>query len=323
MFPAKEKDLMTASPRCTSHCIAFSFLPLAFGFVLIVASTFSSSACAQDLLAYSFETIQGPGPDGFERNPTAGGTYTQDTIGATHGNFSLKADLIANGDTFVGVYTQLLNPTPHGAIIGDPPGIDHVLFDATVVDQFAGNFADVGVTVFGCDQIGNCGLQRQFISQVSVDRPPGTYTDLRIDLTDSHGAGESFNDAFGESGSGSPLIPTHFQLLINKAFGAPLTIYIDNVRVGMTPPAVEGDYNGNGKVDAADYVLWRDGGPLANEVADPGTVSPADYTEWRARFGNPPAGNSLGSSSVPEPSCGMMLLCAAACRLAVRSRRWT
>jgi hypothetical protein len=49
---------------------------------------------------------------------------------------------------------------------------------------------------------------------------------------------------------------------------------------------VPGDYNSNGRVDAADYVLWRDGGPLQNEVADPGTVSAADYTEWRARFGN-------------------------------------
>ena len=59
------------------------------------------------------------------------------------------------------------------------------------------------------------------------------------------------------------------------------------------PPApVAGDYNGNGKVDAADYVLWRNGGPLANEVDTPGTVNAADYTEWRARFGNPPGSGS-------------------------------
>ena len=45
---------------------------------------------------------------------------------------------------------------------------------------------------------------------------------------------------------------------------------------------VPGDYNGNGVVDAADYVLWRKGGPLQNEVHDPGTVSAEDYTEWRA-----------------------------------------
>ena len=48
-----------------------------------------------------------------------------------------------------------------------------------------------------------------------------------------------------------------------------------------------GDYNGNGSVDAGDYVLWRKGGPLQNEVDNPGTVNAADYTAWRARYGNP------------------------------------
>ena len=34
-----------------------------------------------------------------------------------------------------------------------------------------------------------------------------------------------------------------------------------------------GDYNNNGTVDAADYVLWRNGGPLQNESDMPGTVN--------------------------------------------------
>src|SRR5262245_19107628 len=100
----------------------------------------------------------------------------------------------------------------------------------------------------------------------------------------------------------------------------------------MIPPnPVAGDYNGNGSVDAADYALWRKGGSLANEVADPGTNSPADYTEWRARFGNvgtPVAqptdyyirsieitsagsGSSMQNGSIPEPS-GLVLFAAAA-----------
>ncbi len=71
------------------------------------------------------------------------------------------------------------------------------------------------------------------------------------------------------------------------------------------PPAgVPGDYNGNGSVDAADYVLWRDGGPLQNEVVTSGTVTPEDYDEWRARFGNPPgAGSGSAIAAVPEPAC--------------------
>jgi hypothetical protein len=70
------------------------------------------------------------------------------------------------------------------------------------------------------------------------------------------------------------------------------------------PPAVAGDYNGNGVVDMADYVLWRNGGPLQNEVSSTGTVDAADYDAWRTRFGNTSgAGSSLASgTAVPEPT---------------------
>jgi hypothetical protein len=77
------------------------------------------------------------------------------------------------------------------------------------------------------------------------------------------------------------------------------------------PAAVQGDYNGNGVVDAADYVLWRKGADLQNEVADPDVISPEDYTEWRARFGNV-SGSALGSgAAVPEPATATLLFCAA------------
>jgi hypothetical protein len=46
-----------------------------------------------------------------------------------------------------------------------------------------------------------------------------------------------------------------------------------------------GDYNKSSVVDAADYVLWRNGGPLENEVVTTGTVDAGDYTAWRARYG--------------------------------------
>jgi hypothetical protein len=75
------------------------------------------------------------------------------------------------------------------------------------------------------------------------------------------------------------------------------------------PAGVPGDYNNNGKVDAADYVLWRNGGPLQNEVDAPGTVNAADYTEWRARFGNPPgSGSGQLGGAVPEPAAFLLAL---------------
>jgi hypothetical protein len=85
-----------------------------------------------------------------------------------------------------------------------------------------------------------------------------------------------------------------------------------------------GDYNNNGEVDTADYVLWRNGGPLMNEVDNPGVVNAADYTEWRARFGNPTPGSSAGSHvAVPEPASSAFVLIALsmACTAAARCQR--
>jgi len=82
-----------------------------------------------------------------------------------------------------------------------------------------------------------------------------------------------------------------------------------------TPTSALGDYNGNGSVDAADYVLWRNGGPLQNEVNTSGTVDASDYTAWRARFGNNTAGSGSGSledRAVPEPSTSLLALLAIA-----------
>jgi hypothetical protein len=79
------------------------------------------------------------------------------------------------------------------------------------------------------------------------------------------------------------------------------------------PPVggLTGDYNNNGRVDAADYVLWRNNGPLQNEGATPGEVTPEDYNVWRANFGNTASaasGGSLAGSTVPEPTTMMFLV---------------
>jgi hypothetical protein len=68
------------------------------------------------------------------------------------------------------------------------------------------------------------------------------------------------------------------------------------------PAGVQGDYNNNGTVDAADYVLWRNGGPLQNEGVTPNMVTAEDYTFWRSRFGAI-SGVGIGqSAAVPEPA---------------------
>jgi hypothetical protein len=62
-----------------------------------------------------------------------------------------------------------------------------------------------------------------------------------------------------------------------------------------------GDYNSDGKVDAADYVVWR----------KTGINGPQGYTDWRANFGlTSGAGSGLGGSApVPEPAVVALILC--------------
>jgi hypothetical protein len=88
---------------------------------------------------------------------------------------------------------------------------------------------------------------------------------------------------------------------------------------GEAVGGVPADYNNNGVVDGADYVLWRNGGSLHNEVDKTGTIDAADYTEWRARFGNT-AGAGLSQGAVPEPGWPVIIVAAAGLLVPVRSR---
>ena len=70
--------------------------------------------------------------------------------------------------------------------------------------------------------------------------------------------------------------------------------------IAPPPPAgIDGDYNDNDIVDAADYVVWRDrlnqSVTIPND-ATPGTVTAADYTVWRSNFGRMPASGSARGS---------------------------
>ena len=81
-----------------------------------------------------------------------------------------------------------------------------------------------------------------------------------------------------------------------------------------TVPVLEGDYNGNGVIDAADYTAWRDavaaGASTLLNDATPGTVDENDFAYWRAHFGET-LGSGAGANgvfAVPEPTCVAMFL---------------
>jgi hypothetical protein len=103
----------------------------------------------------------------------------------------------------------------------------------------------------------------------------------------------------------------------------------DAVFVITTPPITTiggqellGDFNDDGAVDAADYVVWRknDGGTTALPNDDDlGTPIRAEhYTLWRAHFGEMPTTGIGSGGAIPEPgtfvltAAGLLLL--GACR---------
>jgi hypothetical protein len=71
---------------------------------------------------------------------------------------------------------------------------------------------------------------------------------------------------------------------------------IDNIKVEEIEVGLTGDHNGDGKVDAADYVLWR---------SDPASYGgdPQGYNDWVANFGamSGSGGGSSAIGAVPEP----------------------
>ncbi len=87
-------------------------------------------------------------------------------------------------------------------------------------------------------------------------------------------------------------------------------------------PQVDGDFTGDGIVDARDYVLWREttgqtGSYLQADANHDQVVNGDDYAIWRSHFGQVAGGAGAGagdSQSVPEPSfLAVFLLAAAAC----------
>jgi hypothetical protein len=263
---------------------------------------FAGDAGAQVTQVYSFE----PDLEGFALNG-GGVTVSLETsgTGVTHGANSMKLEY-TDFSSFAGAVTPNIHPA-----FNDPLGVDFVRFDFTNTNRFVPEnpqpgvtptYANTSITFFG-DLPGNPVQPAQiqfFLTEEALgDLEPGTH-EVEIDLSNEGGplgTGGGLNtdtgiikgyDAWVDDG----FVPAEFQIYINK----------------------------NGKF-AADYVLWRKGGALMNEVADPGTISQDDYIEWRARFGNT-AGSGAGAvAPVPEPAGLFVLMIGmAGCWVAKRTR---
>jgi hypothetical protein len=156
-----------------------------------------------------------------------------------------------------------------------------------------------------------------WLQKTSGNRQFGNSTSIRFRLegngidvqkTQGKGVGLGFDSnslIFATGGSSATLS-------IRAGSNDRLIAVVDNVSLKLID-AIPGDFNDNGVVDAADYVLWRNqidfppkncmGGPCFWE-ADGNLdrkVDSADFDIWRSTFGKAAVAVSLGQL-VPEPA---------------------
>jgi hypothetical protein len=130
----------------------------------------------------------------------------------------------------------------------------------------------------------------------------------------------------GTAGMGFDPATRTMYVVNGGGFGKPAELYSINLTSGVltligsgtgpiTPSGLaivplQGDFNGDVKVDGADYVTWRKSGGTQQE-----------YERWRANFGRTAASGSSFNSAVPEPSTYLLLGMAAISLLGYRKSR--
>jgi T5SS/PEP-CTERM-associated repeat protein len=134
-------------------------------------------------------------------------------------------------------------------------------------------------------------------------------------------AGDSFDLLTATGGITGHFASAQLPNLLGGLHGPYWTILYTNTDVILKlVNSPTGDYNHNGVVDAADYVVWRatlGKSVIPGQGADgnsSGIIDNGDYTVWRSHFGQTAgAGAETGANSaVPEPTMLVLLMFAAA-----------
>jgi hypothetical protein len=189
--------------------------------------------------------------------------------------------------------------------------------------QWAGSYSAAGVTSIGmaANNLGATDLRLRLALGTSSDPdtggtwysslnpinlPAGSgWTNIQFpiganDLTRVQGTG-AYSTVMG---SVAALRLLHAPTASNRGPNIVATLGVDNIRA-VGPSQLFGDYNDDGVVNAADYVVWRN--KLNQNITIPndmtsGSVAPGDYGVWRTHFGERRAGLGQQLAAVPEPA---------------------
>ena len=151
--------------------------------------------------------------------------------------------------------------------------------------------------------IGTASEDSDFLSVTGMASLAGS---LEVVLKDGHqpAVGSRFLVATADTivDTGIGLIGPYAKFFKKQIY--PNAIVLETIGVGLA-----GDYNRDGNVDAADYVIWRDTlGSTVDLRADGdgnGRISRADYVVWKDRFGDSTAAGA--STPIPESASWVLV----------------
>ncbi|HVT26433.1 MAG TPA: matrixin family metalloprotease, partial [Lacipirellulaceae bacterium] len=152
----------------------------------------------------------------------------------------------------------------------------------------------------------------QFVGDTAITNHGGTAVPLSADL--GHWANGTTSVIYGTSTPQETLMDPSLTNGTRKRLTELDAAALEDIGWSLAPAPVNfGDYNDNGFVDTADYILW--GKYLGQSVSLPnrgaaGTISLADYNVWRMNFGKTGfgSGSLLTGGAVPEPATGFLAM---------------
>ncbi len=167
-----------------------------------------------------------------------------------------------------------------------------------------------GALVFSSDALNNFLIASLDARKTSVTIVAGIVHDGKIPITDWRNFNYLFNskeqttlttDVGYDSDTTNPNNPlgSPWSAASNAEDASGFSPFSPQLIFGP-PGDFNGDFNSDGRVNAADYVKWRK--MSANQV---------DYDMWRTNFGRSFAGSASATSTVPEPHGALLCILAA------------
>ncbi len=265
--------------------------------------------------------------NGFDGQPYFHTRSLSTTEGVTEGAAALRFQSPQAGFSWASQFTldsgesgDPANQQLIDELISSVNSADRVAFDVTFADD-PGFFAPTFLSLFlnFSDQNGTF-YQSSALQAGNPVTEAGQTVTLEVALDQITAGGMNLAD--------NGLTPgTFFRIALASNSNDGNNFVIDNFRLlTLVTDGLDGDFNEDGFVDAADYTVWRDNlgaaaGTLPNDP-NGGVIGDDQYQTWKNNFGAPGAGGvALAGSAVPEPaSLAAMLIGLSAVFMARRSR---